>query len=857
MANADFACADSIQVTLEDPGVQQTTSGFTNVGVEDFNSYSAYVGSGFQTLSTSFSGIVGGYDAISGLSATITNVAVTAADQYGGAGGTGYYATDYFSSTTQQVTIVLNQDVTYFGIWISAMNSGNTVSLYSDDTLLYSFDTATMSALVASNSGYYGNPTTAFLNQNTGEPYAFVNFYDTNGSFDKIVISGTGFESDNYTVGIYSSQTGTSAGESAPDIVSNNNGTAGYNSVSMLGSGNYNLRFDGGTLSVDQTGTYASNFSITSNDGYIDQSGTSATFSGQFTDASSGEAGRLIIENSGTGGTVSLTNSNNTYTGGTLVTSGATLAISSSGALGTGGLDLVGSDTTPATLSLLANMTIAVPITVSGDPVFNVASGTTTTVSSVISDGASPGDVVVTGGGTLNLTAVNTYTGPTTIDSGSTLALSGSGSISTSSAVINNGTFDLSGSSSTVVLGGTYTQSSTGDLVLSCSPDSFQTVSVAGTASVDGELSLTASAGTYTVGKYPLLTATGGVTGEFSTFSTNLSSLTSLGYLLGYDANDVYLYITPNSTALLQDVRQNAPALGVAMNSQSAALLSGLTYDCSLFDKNNMCVSAGGRYTRIGDGAANNTGAGFFVVGYRPLPALRFGAFIDQAFGRETTGNVSESRLGPMFGVFGNWSSSDDGTGLNVHASTAFSSNRLSIGRTASSLTEAAKGITQSNGQAYQLKMSYVEPLSKNLVLAPYAGLRYTSLNINGYMDDQLSSTAFPVSYQDTNQNMLSALVGTGISGVLADNLRGSLSAGLIQNLSYRMNDYRGTSIVPGFTSFSIAMPSHKNTMATAGASLSYDIENAGRIGLTAIWQQQPILNATATSVMASYTLGF
>jgi fibronectin-binding autotransporter adhesin len=56
------------------------------------------------------------------------------------------------------------------------------------------------------------------------------------------------------------------------------------------------------------------------------------------------------------------------------------------------------------------------------------------------------GNVSIGGGGyngTLNLAGVNTYTGSTTINSG-TLALSGTGSIATSSGVADNGTFDIS-----------------------------------------------------------------------------------------------------------------------------------------------------------------------------------------------------------------------------------------------------------------------------------------------------------------------------------------------------------------------------------------------------------------------------
>jgi autotransporter-associated beta strand protein len=56
-----------------------------------------------------------------------------------------------------------------------------------------------------------------------------------------------------------------------------------------------------------------------------------------------------------------------------------------------------------------------------------------------------PGGIAVGGGGMLQLSANNTFTGPTTIASGATLLVSGPGSIGQSSGVTNNGFFDISG----------------------------------------------------------------------------------------------------------------------------------------------------------------------------------------------------------------------------------------------------------------------------------------------------------------------------------------------------------------------------------------------------------------------------
>jgi fibronectin-binding autotransporter adhesin len=85
-------------------------------------------------------------------------------------------------------------------------------------------------------------------------------------------------------------------------------------------------------------------------------------------------------------GTASLSGTN-TFSGGITVGVGSTLSIASASALGPGTLNLVGSPTIPAYLDLTASTTISNAIKVSSDPVFNIAKGTSSTMSGVISDG--------------------------------------------------------------------------------------------------------------------------------------------------------------------------------------------------------------------------------------------------------------------------------------------------------------------------------------------------------------------------------------------------------------------------------------------------------------------------------------
>ena len=142
----------------------------------------------------------------------------SAANQYGGAGGAGNYPVIFQSDGSYSVTLNHQSDIpglNYFGLWFSALDAGNLLQFYNHGSLVYSFTPANYAHLVGtctSSNPYCGNPNSAYLQQDSGEQFAFLNFSDTTGYFDQVVFSetgGGGFESDNHTVG-YISPSGSS-----------------------------------------------------------------------------------------------------------------------------------------------------------------------------------------------------------------------------------------------------------------------------------------------------------------------------------------------------------------------------------------------------------------------------------------------------------------------------------------------------------------------------------------------------------------------------------------------------------------------------------------------------------------------
>jgi hypothetical protein len=217
------------------------------------------------------------------------------------------------------------------------------------------------------------------------------------------------------------------------------------------------------------------------------------------------------------------------------------------------------------------------------------------------------------------------------------------------------------------------------------------------------------------------------------------------------------------------------------------------------------------------------------------------GVFGQQQLKDATVGGLTFASKNPSLGFLIGWNQYADAIGYSVVASTVSGSGTYTIG-----LDKTGVDV-----KSNQVKASYAKPLSLDLTLTTYVGVRRTELKVNGFTE---SGSEFPLTMSGYSQTSTDLLAGVSFSKKLKENLTGSVSAGLVHNLQSSASQ---VSVSSDMGSFSSNLSGGRYTSASAGAGLNYEIIKNHRIGVNIGWQQRNLYNANINSVGLSYSVGF
>jgi hypothetical protein len=304
-----------------------------------------------------------------------------------------------------------------------------------------------------------------------------------------------------------------------------------------------------------------------------------------------------------------------------------------------------------------------------------------------------------------------------------------------------------------------------------------------------------------------------------------------------------------------QSLVNTANALAPIYAMQNAVLVNSFTYDCTLFDVNNICISVGGRNTQVSDANGLNSTSALLIAAYRLHPNYRIGAYADQNLSVNNAGStVSLTNSTPLIGIFGAWTQNQKGTGAEVRVSAAYGQKDATINRQVVGLSEPGSGSSTLNSQGAQITAKYGFGMMDKVIVSPYVGVRYTQNNMNGYTEGSSATVTAPLTYSALNTSATTALAGVGASYKVIPTVTTFASTGVESDVSTSNGNFLATGI-NGLTPVNFN-PNPVRTRPTATLGAYYDIAKNQRFGVTGIYRQEAYQAVSSTTVMAIYTIG-
>jgi hypothetical protein len=153
-----------------------------------------------------------------------------------------------------------------------------------------------------------------------------------------------------------------------------------------------------------------------------------------------------------------------------------------------------------------------------------------------------------------------------------------------------------------------------------------------------GQLAVTKAAGQMTFGIAPSSLVYSGLT-----YTSVLTGVSANNLLNTAGSGGGYLFkLTPETSGTVwnmtigasvvdtqSSLQSTTSALQTQYATQSNGVIAGLTYDCSLFGENGICISAGGRQTGSSS-FINGTTSALLIGAYKVNDKIRVGAYLDQ-----------------------------------------------------------------------------------------------------------------------------------------------------------------------------------------------------------------------------------
>jgi len=351
--------------------------------------------------------------------------------------------------------------------------------------------------------------------------------------------------------------------------------------------------------------------------------------------------------------------------------------------------------------------------------------------------------------------------------------------------------------------------------------------------------------------------------------SSNIASGTSGSFVSGTTRNDWTLSnssgslwdlvvaadqdIAPDTnTSVITSVKPNV-ILGINnLTSVTEVNFANMnTYDCDLFDKNNICLSLGGRYTAI-NSPKTETNSAVFIGGYKLSDTLRVGAFYHSNLSHKTPASFTLSDKTPMTGGLVVWNQNPNHLGYQLKLANAQQQKNATLTREVVGSSEEGKGQTVIEAKSYVVELQYGYQYSDNTVLHPYFAARSAVIKQDAYTE---TGNGSPLTFNEIKDKSTTVLLGLKFNTLLSQKLSLKGSLGVEHDIEHSVDKLAPTGI-SGLSTVSLT-DSFNRTRPVVSLGFDYALKPNHRLSGILQYQELPYQSKTESNAYLYYTIGF
>ncbi len=274
------------------------------------------------------------------------------------------------------------------------------------------------------------------------------------------------------------------------------------------------------------------------------------------------------------------------------------------------------------------------------------------------------------------------------------------------------------------------------------------------------------------------------------------------------------------------------------------------TYDCDLFDENNICLSLGSRYTSINT-PKTEANSGVMVAGYKFSDTLRIAGFYHSNLSHKTPANFQLSDKTPLTGGLVVWNQNSNHVGFQLKLANAQQQKHATFTREVVGTSEEGKGQTVIEAKSYVAELQYGYQYSDNTVLRPYLAARSAVITQEAYTETGNSS---PLSFNEIEDKSMTVLLGLKSKTELNQKLSLKGSVGIEYDIEHSVDKLEPTGM-SGLTTVSLT-DDFNRTRPVVSLGFEYALRPNQRIAGTLQYQELPYLSKTETNAYLHYTIG-